>query len=578
MKSLKTRLILSFTLLIVLLLTTISVIGILQSRNAMSNLGNTTLLEKLNGDVKAMEQYVKNEYGTLMFIDEQLIDGNGDPIAGRYDMVDDMKKELGDAVTIFAKEGDDYIRVVTNIVKDNGDRAVGTYLGTDSKAYPSMQAGELYIGEASILGIDYITAYQPLKNMSGNVIGILFVGVTTSDVEAIVQKDINSFAITFLIIVLVAILIGVVVSYLISSSIAKPIIATKKFAEVLESGDLTAQMDQKYLKDKTEIGQLIHAFNNMKETITDLITKIVVLSGNTNQKTVELNDSTKKTGAAALQVFETISQISDAATDQAENTEEGTYKVNDLSQIISKNSELMTQLVDQSHEIMQLSDDGLGVLKELSHTTDLVKKSQEDIKDGIIQTNQSAERIIEATDIISSISDQTNLLALNASIEAARAGEYGRGFAVVADEIRKLAEQSRESTTVISEVTAELKINSEKSIEITERSYESMLQQLSSVKNTESKFNGVFTAIKELILHLDEMDTSSQEMTKMKDHVLGVMENLAAIAEENAASTEHVSSSVNDISSAMTMIEDISDELVSIVSELKEKTKEFKTE
>lgn len=578
MKSIRTKLIIGFTLLIVILLTAISITAILQSRSAMLHLGNTTLLQKLNGDIKAMEQYVDNEFGTMFFIDNELVDKDGVPIAGRFDMVDVMKDELGDAATIFAKEGDDFIRIITNIIKDDGERAVGTYLGTDSAAYETIMDGELYIGEASILGKDYITAYQPIKNMSGVVIGILFVGVTTADVEAIVENDINAFMFIFAIIAIIATLIGVFVSYIISNGIAKPIIATKEFAEMLESGDLTVQMNQRYMKDKTEIGQLIHAFNNMKDTITSLIKKIVELSQNTNETTIELNNTTKKTGEAAANVFETISQIADAASEQAESTESGTHKVNDLSQIIADNSQLTHQLVEQSHEIMQLSDEGLTVLKDLSHTTDMVRKSQENIRQGIERTNTSAERIIEATDIIASISDQTNLLALNASIEAARAGEAGKGFAVVADEIRKLAEQSQESTMVISGVTSELKLNSEKSIDLTNNSYETLKQQMESVSNTEEKFNRVFSAVKQLIVHLDEIESSSNKVTAMKDNVLGVMENLAAIAEENAASTQQVSSSVDEISSAMGLIQEISDDLMKIVTELKSHTTEFRTE
>lgn len=72
------------------------------------------------------------------------------------------------------------------------------------------------------------------------------------------------------------------------------------------------------------------------------------------------------------------------------------------------------------------------------------------------KTNESAAKIKVATDMISEIAEETTLLSLNASIEAARAGEQGRGFAVVANQIQKLAEQSADATTQITEVISEL--------------------------------------------------------------------------------------------------------------------------
>ena len=81
-------------------------------------------------------------------------------------------------------------------------------------------------------------------------------------------------------------------------------------------------------------------------------------------------------------------------------------------------------------------------------------------------TNESAQAIQAATDIIAGIANQTNLLSLNASIEAARAGEMGRGFAVVAEEIRGLADQSRESADKIRSIVENLISNSNQSVQI----------------------------------------------------------------------------------------------------------------
>ena len=84
----------------------------------------------------------------------------------------------------------------------------------------------------------------------------------------------------------------------------------------------------------------------------------------------------------------------------------------------------------------------MGELVEISKTS---SEAVENVRQQTELTNQSAQKIRKATEIIAGISSQTNLLALNASIEAARAGESGKGFAVVADEINKLASQSRDT-------------------------------------------------------------------------------------------------------------------------------------
>jgi cache 3/cache 2 fusion protein len=93
-----------------------------------------------------------------------------------FDLVDEVVKDHGGTATLFVDSGDEYVRVATNVKKDDGSRAIGTVLDPHGPVYPMMQKGEAYYGDANILGKEYVTGYDPIKDAAGKVIGIYYVG------------------------------------------------------------------------------------------------------------------------------------------------------------------------------------------------------------------------------------------------------------------------------------------------------------------------------------------------------------------------------------------------------------------
>lgn len=96
-------------------------------------------------------------------------------INNNFQVVDAVAKDNGGTATLFAKTGDEYVRVSTNVPKDNG-RATGTILDPKGKAIVEINAGKPFYGEVDILGKPYVTGYEPIKDASGAVIGIYYVG------------------------------------------------------------------------------------------------------------------------------------------------------------------------------------------------------------------------------------------------------------------------------------------------------------------------------------------------------------------------------------------------------------------
>jgi hypothetical protein len=93
-----------------------------------------------------------------------------------FTLVDEVVKEVGGTATIFVKSGADYVRVATNVKKDDGSRAIGTILDPKGKAIESINRNEAFYGEATILGKSYLTGYEPMHDAANNIIGIYYVG------------------------------------------------------------------------------------------------------------------------------------------------------------------------------------------------------------------------------------------------------------------------------------------------------------------------------------------------------------------------------------------------------------------
>jgi hypothetical protein len=93
-----------------------------------------------------------------------------------FALIDEVQKEKGGTATVFVKSGDDFVRVATNVKKDDGSRAIGTVLDPKGKAIAAISKGETFYGEVPILGKPYITGYEPIRDASNNIIGVYYVG------------------------------------------------------------------------------------------------------------------------------------------------------------------------------------------------------------------------------------------------------------------------------------------------------------------------------------------------------------------------------------------------------------------
>src|SRR5665647_1331635 len=161
MKSIKAKIIISLLAVLIVLSSGLSIVNYIKASNSMQDLSTFLLKENLQHNISIASTYLDKYYGNITYQNGVLVDKNGKEIAGDKQMVDSLSTDAGVVATIFAKKGDDFVRISTTILNDKGERAIGTMLGKDSLAYADVTQGKDYLGKANILNKPYLTAYNP---------------------------------------------------------------------------------------------------------------------------------------------------------------------------------------------------------------------------------------------------------------------------------------------------------------------------------------------------------------------------------------------------------------------------------
>ncbi|WP_457337916.1 methyl-accepting chemotaxis protein [Rhizobacter sp. P5_C2] len=132
----------------------------------------------------------KNEFKQPFTLDEAstTLKVGDTPLNGNFEQVDAFAQQSGGTATVFARKGDDFQRITTSVKKENGERAMGTMLGSSHPAHALMMAGQTYTGRAVLFGTPYMARYEPIKDASGKVIGILYIGFDVSAFQVAIDK------------------------------------------------------------------------------------------------------------------------------------------------------------------------------------------------------------------------------------------------------------------------------------------------------------------------------------------------------------------------------------------------------
>ncbi|WP_256808321.1 methyl-accepting chemotaxis protein [Bradyrhizobium sp. Bra64] len=383
-------------------------------------------------------------------------------------IVDRAVSYVGGNATLFVYDdaSGQFVRRSTNVKKENGDRAVGTQLAADHPAQAVLRRGEAYKGPATLFGKSFMTAYFPVADATGKVVGILYVGIPMAQFESMLTQAIESMAIA----AGLAALLVLILTLLVVRRVTKPLISVTRSLTALAEGQSDVTIDCEDRADEIgEIARTVAVFKSnslersrlrsehaaasaaaieqrksdlrnfveqFRGSVGGILDKVLTSSGEFERTARQLTDTARSTAD--------LSARSAGASETASGHVRSAASASDeLSQSISE----ITRRVQESNEI----------------SAEAVRQA-EATDQRIAQLSEAGARIGDVVKLITSIAEQTNLLALNATIEAARAGDAGRGFAVVAQEVKTLAGQTAKATDEISNQIASMQLATEESV------------------------------------------------------------------------------------------------------------------
>lgn len=426
-----------------------------------------------------------------------------------------------------------------------------------------MEMNEVGIGRSSysLNEVGYMVTYMPVEGTNWILATVLEEGKVLSAIPDLTR--------TITIMVIIILIISIVLTYIIGSYISNPVIEISKLSSSIANLDISDNIPEKYLNKKDETGDLSRSFQNIIDSLRQIIQQINETTGDLADSSNILSSSTISSKSSIDELSNSIDEISRGAQEQAINTENGARLVDELGEYMKTNKSYMNNLTVETEEATHIINQGLRSVERLAEITDESTKGIGRIQEAILKTDESSKNIEEASKLMSNIANQTNLLALNAAIEAARLGDAGRGFAVVADEIRKLADESDKSLAEINRMIKDLKINSKEAVNEVVTIKEISREQQDGIIDNSNKYNSIYEKIEEVNKAVEKSVKLVDEMDKKKNSVQDMINNLSSIAEEYSASTEEASSSMEQQKNNADMIADSSGALATLSSNLK---------
>lgn len=289
-----------------------------------------------------------------------------------------------------------------------------------------------------------------------------------------------------------------------------------------------------------------------------------------------LYEDTKAIEDSSRHVTIAVNELAQGNMQIAEMIQQSAADIGRTNAFIKSIDEDVYEITSRMEKATCTVEEGNNAVQAQKNTiSDMIRKF-EAIQSAVLNLSSVSKEIGEIINAISGISEQTNLLSLNAAIEAARAGEAGKGFGVVADEIRKLSDNTKQSTekirTLIERITGEVSAITE----AVENGSNAISAQNISVGQTEESFMHISTMVRSILDGIKNISGKTGKLTEYSGSLNTAIENISAVTEETAAEAQEANASVSGQAFSLGLINERILEFSSRISTITEEMNSFK--
>ena len=345
-----------------------------------------------------------------------------------------------------------------------------------------------------------------------------------------------------------------------------------KFGEVAK-GDLTVQVRA---KGRDEFQTLAGSATNMIVNTKKLVNKVTHATGQLEESASEVEQVSDVINKYSEEITQAISDINEGIGRQSEHAQECVYRTDVLSEEIKEIGRFVEEVETLVEKTEGMINAGMDIVKALGDRTEESTRITCEVSENIESLKKESGIINTFVETITEISEQTNLLSLNASIEAARAGEAGRGFAVVAEEIRKLADDSAKAAGEIRINVTNISTQTIDSVNSANQAQSIAMQQAKAVEEVVTVFGGMQQQMSLLIEGLKGIMESTRRADGERNDAVQAVKNISGIIEETANGAEVVREIADQLLKNVEELDRTADTLGNNMKELKGEISVFK--